>query len=608
MICSLVIGRAHPLKSMGFFSWLKILFLAALTFGSAASPAFGQTPNTGTITGRVLNANNGTYLNNARVTLEGSDKTVFTNEYGEYILNDVPAGEAKVRAFFSGREPKLIPITVTAGQTVTQDIRFGAAESDSDTVKLDTFTIAAQRDTDVASIAVNEQRFAPNIKTVIETSAFGDIAEGNVGEFLKYLPGVTVDYVAADVRTVNVRGFGAAFTSVYLDGFRMASAASGSSIRAFEFEQVSINNAARVEVIKEPTPDFPADALGGSVNLISKNAFEREGAAFNYRAYLNANSEDVMAWKQTSGPKNKDSYKVLPGFDFDYTLPVTKSLGFVITGLSSNQFNEQHRSQNQWNFAQGAGAPQGAATPTTPYMQQYQMQDGPKNSFRDSLSLKADWKIGPGQSLWAMYQVNYYSSFFGNRNITWDAGTSGAPATAGGVALTYDPILRAVQRAADPFGTAHPSATNMAWPTLGRRSTGLKTTIGKLMPAWATHLPAVGIETETTGTFRKCGPRCRASRELATPEWKRPAPSESMPSRPTAPPSTPITCPTTASIRCVFSPWMRKTSFSPPTSTLGGNYPSYPLRLRSRWAGRPVSRIGTSGAPIKAGRSSAQTE
>ena len=72
-------------------------------------------------------------------------------------------------------------------------------------------------------------------------------------------------------------------------------------------------------------------------------------------------------------------------------------------------------------------------------MQQYQMQDGPKNSFRDSLSLKADWKIAPGQSLWAMYQVNYYSSFFGNRNITWDAGTSGAPATAGGIPLTYGP-------------------------------------------------------------------------------------------------------------------------------------------------------------------------
>src|SRR5690606_29460040 len=106
------------------------------------------------------------------------------------------------------------------------------------------FTVATRRETNTAAIATNEQRFALNIKTVIETDAFGDVAEGNVGEFLKFLPGVTVDYVAADVRTVSVRGFGAAYSSVSVDGFRMASASSGASARAFEFEQVSINNAA----------------------------------------------------------------------------------------------------------------------------------------------------------------------------------------------------------------------------------------------------------------------------------------------------------------------------------------------------------------------------
>ena len=34
------------------------------------------------------------------------------------------------------------------------------------------------------------------------------------------LPGVTVDYVAADVRTVSVRGFADRFTSVSIDGMR----------------------------------------------------------------------------------------------------------------------------------------------------------------------------------------------------------------------------------------------------------------------------------------------------------------------------------------------------------------------------------------------------
>ena len=70
---------------------------------------------------------------------------------------------------------------------------------------------------------------------------------------------------------------------------------------------------------------------------------------------------------------------MLPGFDFNYIAPLSKTFGLVINGLSSNQFNEQHRSQPTWRFV-GAGA-----TVTNPYLRQYQVQDGPKNTFRDSV-------------------------------------------------------------------------------------------------------------------------------------------------------------------------------------------------------------------------------
>src|SRR5690606_6853295 len=31
----------------------------------------------------------------------------------------------------------------------------------------------------------------------------------------------------------------------------------------------------RVEVVKSPTPDLPADSIGGAVNIVSKSAFDR---------------------------------------------------------------------------------------------------------------------------------------------------------------------------------------------------------------------------------------------------------------------------------------------------------------------------------------------
>ncbi|MCX6956812.1 MAG: carboxypeptidase regulatory-like domain-containing protein, partial [Verrucomicrobia bacterium] len=404
-----------------------------------ASLGHAQSATTGTIEGRVLNVTNSQYVNNARVTLEGTTLETFTNQSGEYRLINVPPGAGKLQVLFSGLPPQTETVTVNAGQTMLQDFYLTptatsasqAAKDMGDVVKLDVFNVSTTRETNATNIATNEQRFAPNIKNVVSSDAFGDVTEGNVGEFVKYLPGVTVDYVAADVRTISVRGFADNFTNVTSDGARMASSASGSTIRTFELEQVSINNISRVEVTKVPTPDQAADSLGGSVNMVSRSAFESSSIQFKYKLYTSFNSEDYQVFKKTAGPGNKDTYKVLPGFDFNYIAPLSKTFGLVVNGLSSNQFNEQHRSQPTWRFVGGG------ATVTNPYLRQYQVQDGPKNTFRDSFSVKADWKPAQYHVLSAGAQVNYYHSFFANRNTNFDVGSSNVPTPATGTPLTF---------------------------------------------------------------------------------------------------------------------------------------------------------------------------
>lgn len=413
---------------------LRALCTCGLAFGLAATLA---AQSTGSISGRVLNVGNNKYLGNARVVVEGTTIETQTNDFGEYRLDGVPAGEVQVRAQFTGLDTETASVTVTPGGSARLDFSLTSRDryGEDKTITLDPFTVAASREFEGNAIATNEQRYAPNVKVVMAADAFGDVTEGNAGEFLKYLPGVTVDYVAADVRTVSVRGFAANFTNVYLDGMRTTSSASGAASRIFEFEQVSINNASRVEVVKVPTPDIPADSLGGSVNLVSKNAFEQKGASFNYRTYVSFNSEETSPFKKTPGPADKDTFKVLPGFDFTYVLPVNDRFGVVITGLSSNQFNEQHRWQPMWNYAQAG------ATAANPYLQQWQLQDGPKNTYRLSGSVKADWKIDDNQTLSVMVQDNYYKAFFGNRNINFNVGTNPAPTPATGTALQWGPTF-----------------------------------------------------------------------------------------------------------------------------------------------------------------------
>jgi iron complex outermembrane recepter protein len=378
---------------------------------------------TGALQGRVLNASNGAYLTNARVVVEGTNLQTLTNNFGEYRLDGVPAGPAIVKVFYTGLPEQSASVTVTAGQPATQDFTLGNGDGvrgKGEVFKLDAFKVAAKIEMEAAAIAINEQRFASTIKNVVSTDAFGDITEGNVGDFVKFLPGVTLDYVSPDARTISVRGVPPNYTPVTLSGSRIASASSSSRSRTFELEQISINNAGRIEVLKSRSPETAADALGGAINLVPRSAFEQSKPSLAYRAFFSANGDELDLGK-TRGPTNIASRKIKPGFDFVYINPISKNVGLTFAVLESNIFYPQHRSQP--NYAPNTAVAVGpGADPEHPYLRNYQVQDGPKNNHRASVSGTVDLRLTPIDIVSVGAQWNFYDAFFGNRPVTYNVG------------------------------------------------------------------------------------------------------------------------------------------------------------------------------------------
>lgn len=412
-----------------------------ITFGRAclalfglvliAATSFAQPARTGTVEGRVLNSSNGSYLTNARVTVEGSNVQAFTDQYGQYRLTDVPAGEAKIKAFYTGLGEQSLSVNVSAGQVATLDINLNAtgatASKEGEVYQLDAFKVAASVEMAAAAVAINEQRFSATIKNVVSTDAFGDITEGNLGDFVKFLPGVTIDYVSPDARTISVRGVPANYTPVTIGGFRIASANSSAKGRTFELEQISINNAGRIEVLKSRSPETAADALGGAINLIPYSALDRSRPSFSYRAFISANGDENKNFGKSRGPTNESSGKVKPGFDFVYSNPVSKRFGFTVAVLESNIFYPQHRTMPNWapNNTAAIGT---VASPEMPYLRSYQVQDGPKSNQRKSVSATADFRLNNGDMISVGAQWNYYNAFFGNRPVTYDVGSNATSA------------------------------------------------------------------------------------------------------------------------------------------------------------------------------------
>lgn len=265
--------------------------LALLSVGILL-PASAQTPATGSIEGRVQNARNGAYLNNVRVVVKDSALGATTNDNGEFRLTGVPAGTVTLAVAYTGLEPQAKAVQITAGGVARADFALavaGAARAAGDVVQLAAFTVE-ERELSAQGSALHEQRAAGNIRNVVSMEEFGDLGITNPGHFLTYVPGVSNIYnTTGEVEGIGIRGMASSGTLVMFDGAQAAS--NDPASRSYNFSGTSVSNLDRIEITKVPTPDLPANAVGGSINMVSKSGFNRSTPLFRYNVFLTAQAK-----------------------------------------------------------------------------------------------------------------------------------------------------------------------------------------------------------------------------------------------------------------------------------------------------------------------------
>ena len=100
--------------------------------------------------------------------------------------------------------------------------------------------------------------------------------------------------------------------------FLWVSISSGFTGRNIELEQLSLNNVSRVEVIFSQTPESPGGAIGGSVNLVPRSAFERSKPSTNASLFYMFRDND-RHFRASPGPQSHSTPKVTPGAEFNYS-------------------------------------------------------------------------------------------------------------------------------------------------------------------------------------------------------------------------------------------------------------------------------------------------
>jgi TonB-dependent receptor len=402
-----------------FFA-LRTLAAIVASWPLLDSVAATEMSATGVIEGTVLHATSGNFLNNARVAVRGTTVETMTNEVGAYRLTGVPSGEAQVTVTFIGMESQVSAIRVAAGETVRWNFTLALAGQPTDEriVKLDPYTVA-EREMSGQAIALQERRIAPNIKNVISLEEFGDMGEGNVGEFLKFIPGINMSYNPQTPQSAGIRGMPATGTIVMANGSEMASSQDGT--RTFDLGLSASGNVDRVEVSKVPTPEMPANAIGGTINIISKTGFSRAKPLLSYNAFLTNNalngiSDINPSLRKQAGPDPKTSVPYSqPAFNLSYVLPLNKRLAFTFALSRAPRYSDFQYLFSVWDRVRGI-----------------ETQNRPGNLIsteeRDLASISADWKPADRHVVSASFQGSNQTVFTRQFHLT---STVGANATGG---------------------------------------------------------------------------------------------------------------------------------------------------------------------------------
>jgi iron complex outermembrane receptor protein len=409
-----------PLLAAGLLALVPLSAQVA-TSATSLSPSPMNAREAGAIVGRVFNPATGEYVRNAEVRIDNAG-IVSSEAGGEFRISPVAPGTHTLVVSYTGYHAASVTVEVAPGATVTQDINLASAGPGSGDpgapIKLATFSVSSQREGNAK--AIMEQRRSMNITNSVSSDLFGNNAEGNLGEFLKYLPGVDTAGSFGEIRNVGLRGLGSEYTSVTLDGMSLASAdptaQSATNSRAFTFENASLSSIESIEISKTVSADVDASAPAGTINLKTKRAFDRAGRRISWQLNAAGHSEEFNL-HSSMGPDERSRRKFRPGGIFEYSdVFLNKRLGVVLNISESNLYQEASITTNTYDTTGGAA----------PLVTQIIINHSPRFNERFSTTLTSDFKATERLVLSLGVIYNYSELWTPQRQAVFLAGNTAA--------------------------------------------------------------------------------------------------------------------------------------------------------------------------------------
>ncbi|MGX1024310.1 TonB-dependent receptor [Psychroflexus sp. MBR-150] len=274
------------MKTKTFFSSSKeaLLLYLCILFSTVS---FSQ--NSASITGVCVDSYG--KLPGVSILIKGTNYGAISNLEGNFTINNVPVGDQVVEFSFMGYETITKEIVVEENQM----INLGTIKMTESGISLDAVDLKiSNRPTQARAYSI--QKNAPAIMNVISSDVIGKLPDRNAAEAVQRIPGVSIERDHGEGRYVSVRGAPLKWNSNLINGNRLPSSLGTSdgigSDRSVPLDIFPSELIQFVQLSKAITPDMEGDAIGGSVNFITRTAPLKETLIVNAAGGGNNQAKD----------------------------------------------------------------------------------------------------------------------------------------------------------------------------------------------------------------------------------------------------------------------------------------------------------------------------
>ena len=288
---------------------------------------------------------------------------------GNYSIN-VEAGDYTLEVSYLGYIKITQSVTVSGDTKVDFDMEPGATEGQEVIVLGDRLKGQAK--------AINQQRTNDNITNVIAADQIGRFPDANMGDALKRVPGITMQGDQGEARNIIIRGLAPQLNSVTLNGNRLPSAEGDN--RNIQMDLIPADMIQTVQVNKAITPEMDADAIGGSVNLVTRTP---------------------PTGLRVSGNLGTSRAVVGEGMGYNGGVVIGKGFGKLGVILSGSYRNDKIGSDNieaEWSN-EIENTADGEDVEVAPYVSETDIREYQIERTRRSASLDLNYEINPNHNV-----------------------------------------------------------------------------------------------------------------------------------------------------------------------------------------------------------------